>query len=265
MTMGIVEGTEVLFLGTDSVVPSCGHDTASFIINRRYLVDTGWSAALRMQCWGVSPLDIEYLFLTHCHHDHYLGLPQLLFYHAMRASDKRQDAGPLKIVGPAEDLERVVTLSLQFLQPDLFPPVRYEPELIPLKPGDTHETAEFNLSVCRAPHPVPALCYRFEDVKTNQIVTFTGDTAYDPAIVSHASGASLLIHEASYGENAAPENNPWLHSGAPEAARVAVEAGVHKLALIHCSEPRQRAAVEAAKVIFPNTIWPADGETVVVN
>ena len=262
MTATSADRTEVLFLGTDSVVPTCGHDTASFIINRQYLVDTGWSAALRMQCWGVSPLDIEYLFLTHCHHDHYLSLPQLLFYHAMRASEKKLGAGPLKIVGPVEDLERVVALSMQFLQPDQFPPVRYEPKLIPLAPGGTYETAEFKIRVCRAPHPVPALCYRFEDKRTDQIVTFTGDTAYDPAIVEHARGSSLLIHEASYGENAAPANNPWLHSGAPEAARVAMKANVSKLALVHCSESRQHAALTAAQAIFANTIWPADGDTV---
>ncbi len=259
-----VDRTEVLFLGTDSVVPTCGDDTASFVINRRYLVDTGWSAALRMQCWGVSAIDIEYLFLTHCHHDHYLGLPQLLFYHAMRASEKKPNTAPLTILGPAEDLERIVSLSMQFLQPDLFPPVRYEPTLIPMMPGDSHETAEFKIGVCRAPHPVPALCYRFEDKRTNQVVTFTGDTAYSPEIVEHARGSSLLIHEASYGEEKAPANNPWLHSGAPEAAAVAKEAKVGKLALVHCGASKQHAALAAARVLFADTIWPANGETVVV-
>src|SRR5579862_2546915 len=212
--------TEVLFLGTDAVVPDCGHDTASFIINRKYLVDTGWNAALRMQCWGVSPLDIEYLFLTHCHHDHYIGLPHLLFYLAMRGS-QRPERPRLKIVGPTEDLDRVVTLSREFLQPKLFPPVEYVPELIPFSPGDTHEDPEFVLTACRAPHPVPALCYRFIDKKTGKSVTCTGDTAYDPAVVEQARGCSLLIHEASYGVSPAPEPNPWLHSGAPDAARVA--------------------------------------------
>ena len=38
--------TTVTFLGTDAVVPGCGADTASFVINNRYLVDTGWYAAI---------------------------------------------------------------------------------------------------------------------------------------------------------------------------------------------------------------------------
>ena len=52
------------------------------------------------------------------------------------------------------------------------------------------------------------------------------------------------------------------HSGAPDAARVALEAGVGRLALLHCVEERQAAALAAAQALFPNTFWPEDGETV---
>jgi ribonuclease Z len=253
--------TEITFLGTSSVVPGAGHDTASFMINRKYLVDTGWYAAIKMRSYGFDPMRLEYLFLTHCHHDHYIGLPQLLFYLLMRRHE-RPDRPPLKIVGPADDLERVVMLARQLLQPERFPDVAYTPELIPLHAGQTYETAEFRLDTCATLHPVPGLCYRFTDTHTGAIFAFTGDTAYYPPIVDHVRGVSLLIHEASYGANPAPEDNRSLHSGAPEAARVAREAGVERLALVHCSEDRQEAAVAAAKAIFPNTFWPLDGETV---
>ena len=82
--------TAVTFLGTEAVVPEGGGDTASFVINGKYLVDTGWYAAIKMNCYGLDPLRLEYLFLTHCHHDHYIGLPHLLFYFAMR---RRASAG----------------------------------------------------------------------------------------------------------------------------------------------------------------------------
>src|SRR4051794_40732123 len=104
---GALPQTTVTFLGTDAVVPEGGGDTASFVINRKYLVDTGWYGAIKMRCYGIDPLDLEYLFLTHCHHDHYIGLPQLLFYYTMRGRE-RPDRPTLKIVGPVEDLELVV-------------------------------------------------------------------------------------------------------------------------------------------------------------
>ena len=254
--------TEVTFLGTDAVTPACGGDTASFVINRRYLVDTGWYGALKMRCYGLDPMELEYLFLTHCHHDHYLGLPHLLFYLAMNRAE-RPDRAPLKIVGPQEDLVPVVRLAQQFLQMERFAPVRYEPECIPLAPGETWDADDFTLAACASLHPVPGLCYRFTDKRTGQVVAFTGDTAYDPTIVRHVQAASLLIHEASYGASPAPpgNNNTSLHSGAPDAARVAREAGAGRLALVHCPRPKQQAALEAAQALFPNTLWPADGET----
>lgn len=255
--------TNVTFLGTDAVVPECGGDTASFVINRKYLIDTGWYAAIKMRCYGLEPLKLEYLFLTHCHHDHYIGLPQLLFYFTMQAR-VHPNRPPLKIIGPAEDLERVVQLAQQFLQMQRFPPVHYAPERIPLHPGDAYEDAQFSLTTCASVHPVPALCYRFTDKRTGKVIAFTGDTAYNPGIVRHVQGADLLIHEASYGPSPAPENNASLHSGAPEAARVAIEAGVRRLALIHCPQEQKNAALAAARSLFPSSFWPADGENVII-
>lgn len=255
--------TQVVFLGVDAVTPAGGEDTANFVINRKYMVDTGWYGTIKMRGYGIDPMHLEYLFLTHCHHDHYIGLPHLLFYLAMRAGE-RPDREQLKIVGPAEDLERVVNLAQQFLQMERFPPVRYQPELLPLRPGEGLETESFSLTTCASVHPVPGLCYRFTDRQTGKIVAFTGDTAYDPAIVRHVQGASLLIHEASYGASPAPAANASLHSGAPDAARVASEAGVQRLALVHCPQPRRADALKAAQALFPNTFWPTDGETVVV-
>jgi len=257
------EQTTVTFLGTDAVVPDCGGDTASFVINRRYLVDTGWYAAIKMTCYGLDPMRLDYLFLTHCHHDHYIGLPHLLFYLAMRAS-QRPDRPPLKIVGPAGDLETVVQLAQQFLQMDRFAPVRYDPVLIPLHPGESWDDPDFRLETCASLHPVPGLCYRFTDVRTGCVVALTGDTAYDPAIPPFALGADLLITEASYGASPAPAANASLHSGAPDAARLAREAGVKRLALVHCPRLKQQAALAAAQALFPDTIWPADGETIPV-
>jgi len=261
--MNTKQHTTVTFLGTDAVVPAGGGDTASFVINGKYLVDTGWYAAIKMRSYGLDPMDVEYLILTHCHHDHYLGLPHLLFYLAMRRSE-RPERPALKIIGPAGEMETVVGLARQFLQMDRFGPVRYDPVLIPLSPGASLEDPNFQLSTVASLHPVPGLCYRFTDTATGKAVAFTGDTAHHPSIPEFVQGADLLIHEASYGANPAPVNNSSLHSGAPDAAQVAVEAGVKRLALVHCPQARQEAALAAAQAIFPNTVWPRDGEVVTV-
>src|SRR5579871_448290 len=261
--MADIQQMQITFLGTAAVVPGSGQDSTSFVINGRHPVDTGWYGALKMLRYGLDPVDLETLILTHCHHDHYLGLPMLLFYRSTRAAS-RPDCPPLKIVGPAEDLERVIRLALQFLQSDRYPQVAPAMELFPLRPGDHFETVAFQLETCAAIHTVPALCYRFTDRRTGKRFAFTGDSAPSAKIVEHVRGASLLIHEASYGAASAPENDAYLHSGAPDAARIASEAQVSRLALVHGVAEKQEAAVVAAQALFPNTFWPADGQIVVI-
>ena len=253
--------TKITFLGTSTVVPTARHDTASFIINGKYLVDTGWCAAIKMLEYEFTPMNLEYLFFTHCHHDHYIGLPHLLFYLRMRRSE-RPDRPPLKIVGPAEDTEKVITLARRFLQTDRFPDVEHIPDIIPLNPGESYQTEAFRIDTCATIHPVQGLCYKFTDKLSGAAFAFTGDTAYHPPIAEHVKGVSFLIHEASHGPENPKPGSSGGHSGAPQAAAIAQAAGVGLLALIHCPEKQSQAALVAAQRIFPNTIFPADGQTV---
>jgi len=254
---------KLTFLGTSAVVPSAGHDTASMILDGRLLIDTGWYAAIKMKSYGYSPVNLDAVFLTHCHHDHYIGLPQIFFHLSMRRNE-RPDRQPLKVIGPAKDLATVVHLARELLQPSRFPEVDYSPELVPLNPGETYDDAVYRVETCSTSHPVQGLCYRFTEKATGVVCVFTGDTAYHPPLVAHAKGANLLVHEASYGKDPAPSDNRSLHSGAPDAARVAREANVERLALIHCAEPNQADALETARALFPNVFFPSDGETVIL-
>lgn len=253
--------TTVTFLGTATVVPAAGHDTASFLINGRHLVDTGWYAAIKMLSYAFNPMDLETVFISHCHHDHYIALPHILFYLRMRR-DERPDRSTLRIVGPAADIQRVVDLARAFLQTDRFPDVECIPEVFPLAPGESLELKDLYVATCATVHPVEGLCYRFTDKRTQASFVFTGDTAYHPPIADHARGASLLIHEASHGPNSPSDPGRWGHSGAPDAARIAQLAGVKRLALVHCPESLAQQAVTAAQRIFPNTFLPKDGQTV---
>jgi ribonuclease Z len=254
--------TTITFLGTSSVTPAAQHDTACFIINRRFLVDTGWNAAINMLQYGISPLDVEYLLFTHCHHDHYIGLPQLLFYVMMRKRDK-PDQPPLKIIGPASDVRKVVELATNLLQVERFPELSHPPEIFPLVPGESFECEAFTLDTVKSLHPVEGMAYKFTDRKTGAAFAFTGDTAFHPPIADLARGLPLLIHEASYGaKRVSPEENRALHSSALDAAEIAQRASVERLALIHCAEPLQAEALAAARKIFPNTFFPEHGQIV---
>lgn len=252
--------TEITFLGTASCVPTAGHDTASFVINGIYLVDNGWYSAIKMLSYGINPTNIETVFISHCHHDHYIGLAHVLFYLAMRRGE-RPERPPIKIVGPESDIQRVVDLTRAFLQIGRFPEVHVEHEVLAIRPGESIEIGDFRVDTCATVHPVQGLCYKFTNKATGASFAYTGDTAYHPPISDHVRGVSLLIHEASHGPNQAEETR-YGHSGAPDAARIAKMANVKRLALVHYPEPQAHQTLESAQKIFTNTFLPEEGQVV---
>jgi len=249
-----MEDTFITFIGTSAAKPEAFHDTASFIINNKYLVDTGWCSVLKMLQYNLNPLDIEYLFITHCHIDHYIGLPQLIFYLYWNG---RSIKSPLKIVGPT-GIQLVVERAKRLLAPERNPLVDHACEIIPILPGESFEAEEFRLDTCKSKHDVEGLCYKFADKKTDVSFVFTGDTAYHPPIAQLAKHCLLLIHDASKG----PANGSERHSGALDAARIAKMAEVDTLTLIHCPESLIEESLKAARKIFPATFYPQEGQKI---
>lgn len=248
--------TAITILGNGAVRPSVGGESASFLINDHILVDAGWCNVLHMRRFGIDPANIDHLVITHFHHDHYMGLPQLLYY---LGSGRR-----LTILGPAQDLERNVDRALAFLDAGRFPNIAPSLSLVPLRPGDRFDGEGFSLECIEAIHPVPALSYRFTDHVAEARFAFTGDTGPNPNLVPFAAGCSLLMHEASYGGNPAPKENPQGHSGAPDAARIANLARTPRLLLLHCPEEKVGEALKAAQSLHPDVIYPREGERIVV-
>ncbi len=180
----------------------------------------------------------------------------------MRKRDK-PDKPPLKIIGPAADVRKVVQLATNLLQIERFPELNNPPEVIPLIPGESFECEEFTLDTVKSLHPVEGMAYKFTDRTTGAAFAFSGDTAFHPPIADLARGLPLLIHEASHGaKRVSPEENKALHSSALDAAEIAQMAGVGRLALIHCAEPMQAEALATAQKIFPNTFFPEHGQVV---
>ena len=71
--------TNIMFLGTTACIFDKNDDTPSFLINKKYLFDTGFALVNNLVNNDIDPLSIKYLFFTHMHHDHYISLPSFLF------------------------------------------------------------------------------------------------------------------------------------------------------------------------------------------
>jgi len=256
--------TTLTLIGTNSVLPEGRDDTVNFLINGSLQVDCGWCAAMQMLPLGHTPLDLEYLFFTHCHHDHYLGLPALLFYRRMAGRRGGANLPPLKIIGPPDDLPLVVSRALHFLQTERFPEVEAAVELLPLTPGEMFECDAFRLQTIRSRHPVTGFCTRFTDKATGVVLGFTGDTAPHPGVPELMAGCDLMLHEASRPPEADPESLA-NHSRAVDAAEAARAAGAKALRLVHLSHALRERSLAAAREVFPRTRLAEAGETLVWN
>ena len=245
---------KISIIGDSSCVPDVRREVACLLINGKHLVDTGWCAALKMREYGFDPLALESIIITHFHQDHYIGLPQLLFYAAMR----KRTGPPLNIYGPGEHLQHVLEAADAFLQIPRFPEVVVERKLVPLKTGDKFESADLRFETFAAHHLSgknqlePALCYKVTDKASGACAVFTGDTHHHPPLAEFAKGASLLIHDGA-------------HTAPKDSARIAQQAGVKKLVLIHFSQSRAAKILAEAKAVFPNTELAEEGTTLEVS
>ncbi|MEN6497863.1 MAG: MBL fold metallo-hydrolase [Thermoguttaceae bacterium] len=246
-------GMKISIIGDSCCIPDVGHDAASFLLNGKHLVDTGWYAALKMREYGFDPLALESIILTHFHQDHCIGLPQLLFFVGLR----KRPGPPLNIVGPAEHLERVVKAAVEFLQTPRFPEIAVNYRLVPLAAGDKFEVSDLRFETMAAHHVSgkgqleQALVYKATDKTNGATAVFTGDTHRHPPIADFARGTPLLIHDGA-------------HTSAKDAATIAKQAGVGRLVLIHHSQTHAARLLADAQAVFPNTELAKEGTTLEV-
>jgi len=255
--------TTLTFLGTADAVPEPGRDVASFVIDGIHLVDTGWYGVAQMIRYGIDPLNIRTVIFTHCHQDHYIGLP-LLFFHWSQRWRPELGIPRLTLIGP-DDLRRVLDATFSFLMAERHPQFAWRPAVHIIAPGETYETETYTLSACKTRHPVDGRCYRFFDRVSGATICFTGDTAYHEPIAAHVAGCDLLLHDSTFvHDHPRHELDRDGHSTAEDAARIARIADVRRLMLLHYQLDRCEESLALAADIFPNVSYAQEGQTVEV-
>ncbi|MCQ2431601.1 MAG: MBL fold metallo-hydrolase [Clostridia bacterium] len=237
---------KVLFLGSTPCIHDPGDDAPAFLLNHEVLIDCGWNALDSMIQLGEDPGRLKYLIFTHLHHDHYMGLPALLFYIVQTGIFP---LSKLVIAGPEKDLERVVGYAMTFLQIDTFYPGTKGPTLLPLKPGDRFETETLYCEVGESRHPVPAHAYRLTDKRDGAILGVAGDTVVHADSEPFFSGngtspCDALIHDSACGYTCSTPiaERHYGHSTLPEAAVLAENCRIPVLYPMHMTIQRAREA-----------------------
>jgi ribonuclease Z len=141
---------DLVFLGTSASMPTANRGPTALLLRRggeRLLFDCG-EGTQRQLVSSVGLADVDAVFLTHFHADHWLGLPGLL-----KTFDLRGRENPLAVHGPP-GLKQLLTIALRTTGR-----VRYELELVELAPGDVLERDGYTLAPVPVTHRTPAYGY----------------------------------------------------------------------------------------------------------
>jgi len=296
----------VVFLGTGGTYPCTERNVMAIAVQIDkdvVLLDCGEGTQRQFMKSNVSFMSTRWIFITHYHGDHFLGLPGLI--QSMNLNDRKR---AIDIFGPAGTRDLMDFL----LNAGHFAPC-YEIVSHDLEPGDEVALEGFSVLVAKADHTVPSLAYaivekdspgRFDTKKAADLgipegplfrrlqrgetvevggkritpdqvlgpsrkgrkVVYSGDTRPCKSVIELAADADLLIHDATLLSSEGEIASDFGHSTCKEAGEVAKMAGARALALVHCS-PRykeQAALVEEAKASFPDVFAPSDLDEYVV-
>jgi len=156
-----------------------------------FLIDCGTTTLIGMRRLGFQPNDIDTVFVSHLHGDHFGGLPWLLV-DAIYVSKRTR---PLVVTGPKCIEARFLTAA-EALYPDITTAkrdfalsfVEYE-EQKPLQIGGV-SVIPFEVK-----HPSGAPPYALRFTIDGRVLAFTGDTGWVEALCEVAQGADLFISE----------------------------------------------------------------------
>jgi ribonuclease Z len=265
-----------------------------------FLFDCGEGTQRQMMRYGVA-FSLRDIFFSHMHVDHMLGVVGLMRTMALQGREEALrlwgPAGSAKVLrraetfgadrvsfpveyrelSPGESVRRdgyaivafgadhMRTPALGFaLVEDLrlgrFNPERARELGIPEGPmwGRLHRGIRVTLDDGREVGPEELV----GPTRPGRKLVITGDTRPCDATVEAATGADLLVHEATFVDEDAGRAAETGHSTAREAAQVASRAGVRRLVLTHISARYSRDASDLereAREVFQPTQIARDG------
>ena len=289
---------DVVILGAGARWPTPERGVAGAVVMRgsdHILIDCGEGTQRQMMRSVAGLRRLSVILVSHCHADHVLGLPGLLATLSQSRTEPLVILGPAGIRPLVEGFRvhfgaLAFPLTIREVEPgDVHPRDGYRLRAV----GASHGVAALawaleedplaghliELGLRRLGVPVGserAALARGEEVvlaggrrilpaqvtgprRPGRRIVLSGDTRPAPAVEEAATGADLLVHEATFLERDRELAIRSGHSTAADAARLAARAGVGLLALVHRSSRYAREEVLAeARAVFGSTVAPRD-------
>jgi ribonuclease Z len=288
----------IFLAGTAGSVPSARRGLPAVLIRRggdRMLFDCG-EGTQRQLLRSVGLLDLDSVFITHFHADHWLGLPGMLKSFALRERSE-----PLTVYGPKglQELMGAMRIiygrlpyDLRILELEPAQTVKRDGYLVAAIPVPHKGQSSFGYALVEEPRPGhldPRLAAELgvtpgpdfgrlqrgetvAGVKPEQVmgptregrkIVLSGDTAPCEALAIAAHQADVLVHEATFLHEEAERARQTLHSTGRQAAELARRAEVRLLVLTHVSSRYGGGELrDEARAVFAATEAGRDFDTI---
>ncbi len=244
-----VKVLKVVFLGTNGWYSTGLGNTQCVLVDSKesYVILDAGDGLFKLDRYIKTEKPIN-LFLSHLHLDHIVGL------HALSKFKFKQ---PLNIYGYTGTKDGLKIIRHPYSVP--FNDLPLKIQIHELKEGKHHKPFPFTCKLLV--HADPCLGYRLE--LEDKIIAYCVDTRVCENMIELSENADLLIAECSFKPGQVEWG--WSHLKPEDAANVAKQAHVKKLALTHFDASiyetvkNRKEAESAAKKIFHETTAAFDG------
>jgi ribonuclease BN (tRNA processing enzyme) len=209
----------------------------------RIVLDLGSGAFGQLQRYA-DPRDIDALFISHLHADHFYDISG---YYVVRTWHPDGKMPPLPTWGPrgmAKQIAAGYGLSVHPGMKDAFDVAVYA--------GSPVRIGPFTVHTARLKHPITSYGFRVE--ANGSTLAYSGDTGPCDELVELGRGADLFLCESAFLSDS-PDNPPDLHLTGRDAGYAAKAAAVGRLVLTHIPAWHDtQLAYDEARDVFDGTV-----------
>jgi ribonuclease Z len=198
----------VTLLGTGTPIPSpdrFGPCTLVEAGERKFLIDAGRGAAIRL-CQLKIPLGrIDAQFLTHYHSDHTSGVPDVWLTGWLESHFGTRTA-PYRVIGPTgarelmTNLERAYARDIEIrIADEKLPPAGIATDVTEFdRDGTVYDADGVKVIAFEVDHgDVIKPCYGYRFEYAGRVAVLSSDTRYNQNVIKYGAGSDLLVHEVA--------------------------------------------------------------------
>jgi ribonuclease Z len=269
---------DVTILGSSSATPIYNRNPTAQALNineRFYLIDCGEGTQQQMLRFDIKSSRIDYIFISHLHGDHYLGLVGLLSSLHLNGRKK-----PITLFGPAH-LKEIIDLQFKYSETSLHFELIFQP-IDPSASAIILDNQDITVETIILDHRISCTGFLFRqkkrlrkvlkdktealdiplsyypllkrgtdyfapdgktypnselttDAESPKAYAYCSDTLYNPQYFEQIKNVDLLYHEATFTHDMVDRANQTHHTTALQAGEIAKLTGAKKLIIGHFS------------------------------